>query len=102
MTATRISSWGSSYKITRECANDLVGVRKEWNIIRDGRRKLQKQLVERLIQGANVRIPRVSCGFYEIERFQNFYLQSSIAIVVYEKPTKFCTRCCKVTNRYRG
>ena len=39
------------------------------------------------MQAANVRVPRVGCGFYEIERFQNLYLQSNIAIVVYEKPT---------------
>ena len=64
MSPARVSSWEAHIKLR---TNDLVEVRKEWNIIRDGRRKLQKQLAERLIQAASVRIPRVGCGFYDIK-----------------------------------
>ena len=65
-------------------ATDSDHVREEWRVIRDGRRRLQR---EQLITKGNVQIPRKGCGFNEIEKFQKYYLQLNIAIVVYDKKT---------------
>ena len=39
------------------------------------------------MQDANVRMPPTGAGFFKIEHFQNYYLHTGIAIVVYDKKT---------------
>ena len=68
-------------------ANETDEARKEWGVVRDGRRKLQRERAEKLMQDANVCIPPMGAGFSEIEQFQNYYLHIGIAIVVYNKKT---------------
>ena len=68
-------------------AQDCAETRAEWNVIRDGRRKLQKERAEKLVADAGVNIPRAGCGFEELISFQNFFLASRIALVVFEKRT---------------
>ena len=68
-------------------AQDCAEIRAEWNVIRDGRRKLQKERAEKLVVDAGINIPRAGCGFQELISFQNFFRASGIALVVFEKRT---------------
>ena len=66
-------------------AQDCTETRAKWLVIRDGRRKMQKEHAERLVADAGVNIPRDGCGFEELTSFQNFVLARGIALVVFEK-----------------
>ena len=63
---------------------DCGATRKEWQIIRDSRRKLQKERTEKLVNDTGVFLPYDGCGFRELLAFQNFFVAAGIAIVVYE------------------
>ena len=53
---------------TQGCA----ATHKEWQIIRESRRKLQKERAEKLVNDADVFLPYDGCGFRELLAFQNF------------------------------
>ena len=59
-------------------------MRKEWRVISDGRRKLQKERVEKLVSDAGVILPLQGCGFREFTVFQDFFAAEGIAIVIFE------------------
>ena len=54
---------------TQACA----ATRKECQIIRDSRRKLQKERAEKLVNDAGVFLPYDGCGFRELLALQNFF-----------------------------
>ena len=66
-------------------AQDCTATRAKWLMIRDGRRKLQKEHAVRLAADAGVNIPTDGCGFEELASFQNFFPARGIALVVFEK-----------------
>ena len=59
---------------------DCTEARAKQLVIRDVRRKMQKEHAERLLADAGVNIPRDGCDFEEVASFQNFFL-----VVVFEK-----------------
>ena len=53
--------------------NKCAAMRKEWRVISDGRRKLQKERAEKLVADAGVILPLQECGFRELTVFQDFF-----------------------------
>ena len=66
-------------------AQDCTETGAKWLVIRDGRRKMQKEHAERLVADAGVNIPRDGCSFEKLAIFQNFFLARGIMLVVFEK-----------------
>ena len=66
-------------------AQNCTETRAKWIVIRDGRRKMQKEHAGRLVADAGVNIPRDGCGFEELTSFQNFFHARGIALIVSEK-----------------
>ena len=65
--------------------NKCTATRKEWRVISDGRRKLQKERAEKLVADAGVILPLQGCGFRKLTVFQDFFAAEGIAIVIFEK-----------------
>ena len=75
---------GESFLLLKKDESDSS--KKNWNMIRDSRRPLQKQ--RELIRNARLTlIPAVGCGFPEIAKFQSYYEHLGIAIVIYDVET---------------
>lgn len=58
--------------------------KKMFSRVRDGRRSLQRQLAIKLVRDANVRVPLEGCGYNEIDKFQSYYDNLGIAILVFD------------------
>ena len=70
--------------------NDVTETyKRNWNILRDIRRPLQKQRALELMSNAGLTIipTQFNCGFPETEKFQSYHKRWDIAIVVYDKET---------------
>ena len=76
---------GAAYVTLRN--NDTTESRSVWKAISDGRRKAQKENAEDLVRLARVSISRNGCSINELEKFQQFYADRGIAIVVFDKDT---------------
>ena len=74
---------GAAYVALRN--NDTIESRSVWRAIRDGRRKAQKENAEDFIRLARVSIARNECSINELEKFQQFYANQGIAIVMSKK-----------------
>lgn len=66
--------------------NDTEEARKQWGIIRDGRRPLRKNLAKKLVRESRVIIPPGGRGYRELEKFQKYFSRDGIAVVaLFEK-----------------
>ena len=65
--------------------NKCDATRKEWRVISNGRRKLQKERAEKLVAEAGIILPLQGCGFRELTVFQDFFLLRRVLPSLYLK-----------------